>query len=203
MSSRLRDSEKVVEGKAAQEKLDQLLRDQTSWIGEVGKSLERSEDHIKQRMQYFDRLAVLSGAILAFSVPAFTSLQDPSRTITHRYTSLGCAICGWAFLFIATIGAAVTHYLLVDLYAIWTSEHEANVQSALFNNLNLLQKRLMRVAGGSLDELKTLTPPALSFRPQPWHEGLPKFLTLASWATMVGCLLGASGIFLFLIMSSF
>src|ERR1700720_3324237 len=104
MSSRPTISSKRTEPNATQEKLDQLLHDQTSWVGEVGKSLERSEDHIKQRMQYFDRLAVLSGAILSFSVPAFASLRGPGRTITHRYTSLGFAIEGWAFLFLATIG---------------------------------------------------------------------------------------------------
>jgi hypothetical protein len=200
MSSRPPTSSKTDAANAAQEKLYQLLQDQTSWIGEVGKSIERSEDHIKQRIQYFDRLGVLSGAILAFSVPAFTSLQAPGRTITHRYSSLGFAIGGWAFLFLATIGSAVTHYLLVEFY---TSEHEKSVQSVLFNNLNLLQKNLMRAAGGNLDDLQPVSVPILSFKRLPWHEKLGYRLALSSRVALVACLLGASSIFFFLILSSF
>lgn len=203
MTSRPPSSAKTDAANAAQEKLYQLLQDQTSWIGEVGKSIERSEDHIKQRIQYFDRLAVLSGAILAFSVPAFTSLQAPGRTITHRYSSLGFAIGGWAFLFLATIGSAVTHYLLVEFYAIVTSEHEKSVQSVLFNNLNLLQKNLMRAAGGNLDDLQPVSVPILSFNRLPWHERLGFRLKLSSRVALVACLLGASSIFIFLILSSF
>jgi hypothetical protein len=188
---------------AAQEKLDQLLHDQTSWIGEVANSLERSEDPIKQRMQYFDRLAVLSGAILAFSVPAFTSLRGPGRVITHRYTSLGCAIAGWAFLFVAMAGAALTHYLLVEHYAVWTTRHQRNVQNVLFHNLNLIQKRLMRAAGGKLEELKAVPVPVLSFHQKAWHDNLSLLLNIASVITTVTCLLGILNVFTFLLFSSF
>lgn len=193
----------VLDAKTAQEKLDQLLQDQTSWVGEVGNSLERSEDHIKQRMQYFDRLAVLSGAILAFSVPAFTSLRGSVRTITYRHISLGVAIGGWVCLFFAIVGSAAAHYLLVELYAVWTTEHERSIQSVLFHNVNLLQKRLMRTTGGNLDQLKPIPVPALSFQRQSWHERLPYLLAIVSRVTIAACLLGTIGVLLFLIFSSF
>lgn len=191
------------EANIAQEKLDQLLNGQTSWVAEVGKSLERSDDHIKQRMQYFDRLAVLSGAILAFSVPAFTAFRGTGRIITHRHTSLGLAIAGWAFLSLATVGSAITHFLLVELYSIWSCQHEREVQNVLFGNLNLIQRRLLRQAGGNLDELKTIPVPRLSFQSQSWHEKIPRLLALASRVTISACLLGMFSIFVFLIFSSY
>ena len=196
-------SAKGGEASNAQQKLDQLLRENTSWAGEVGKSLERSEDHIKQRMQFFDRLAVLSGAILAFSVPAFTTLRNPTRAITHPHLSLGFAISGWIFLFVSTIGSALTHHLLVELYAVWTNEHERNVRGILFHSVNLLQKRLIREAGGNADALTTVAQPASSFQRQPRHETLGLSLAISRRIAITCCMLGASLILMFLIFSSF
>lgn len=192
-----------IEASLAQEKLDQLLHNQTSWLGQVGKSLERSNDYLKQRIQYFDRLAVLAGAVLAFSIPAFTSLRGSGHTVTHRYTSFWCAVSAWALLFLATIGAAVTHYLLVEQYAISTTEHERELQSVLFGNLNLLQKRLMRSVGGNDESLRSVPVPALSFQSRHWHGKLPCLLVISSSITLVACPLGILGIFLFLIFSSY
>lgn len=101
------------------------------------------------------------------------------------------------------VGAAITHFLLVELYAIWTSEHEHAVQSVLFNNLNFLQRHLMRSGSGNHDELKTVPLPVLSFHRQPWHENLAVFLAASSHASVVACLTGTFSIFLFLIYSSY
>jgi hypothetical protein len=187
----------------APQKFDQLLREITSWAGEVGKSLERSEDHIKQRIQFFDRLAVLSGAVLAFSVPAFTTLRSPTRAISHPHLSLGFAISGWICLFLATVQSALAHHSLVELYALWTNEHERSVRSVLFHNMNLSQKRLLREAGGSMDALTAVPQPPTSFQRQPRHETLGLRLAVSGRTAIAGCMLGSVFILLFLIYSSF
>jgi hypothetical protein len=197
------ENDKGVDSNAAQQKLDQLLRDITSWTGEVGQSLERSEDYIKQRMQFFDRLAVLSGAILAFSVPAFTTLRSPTRIITHPHLSLGFAISGWICLFLATIVSALAHHSLVEFYAVWTNEHERSVRSVLFHNINLSQKRLLRETGGNMDALIAVPQPTSSFQRKPRHEALGLRLALSERTAMMSCIFGASFILLFLVCSSF
>ena len=153
-------------------------------------------------MQYFDKLAILSGAILVFSVPAFTLLRSSGRTITYPHLSLGFVFGGWVCLFLAITGSATVHYLLVEFYAIWTTEHERSIQSVLFHNVQLMQKRLMRIAGGDLDQLRTVPPPTLSFQPKPLHSRIPFLLAILYPLTIASCIFGTVAILVFLIFSS-
>ena len=171
-------------------------------MSEVSKSLERAADHLKWRIQFFDRLAALSGAILALSIPAFTTLRGPGRIIMHPYLSLWTAILGWVFLFVALIGCATTHYLLIEYYAVWTNNYESNVLGCLFNNAKLMQERLIRSVGGDVNILQAVPIPGLPFGSKPWHKHLSVFLSKAEPAALITSFLGALGIFLFLIFSS-